>query len=284
MKKMKVVIGIVLFLIVLTALFITYTHFRTYTVGKDLKFSEINRVYCMSSMHSSDYGYIYDQYSAGKRTEGCYVETDLFDPESGEQVKTTVRITEDEYLEILRAVEGSKYVRQDAPDKDRMDGYMDEQNQSADMFFDRMPDGPYELRLSSDARAAFISGVKELMDKYAAAQFEIHFTNKVCKGDVWIIDDTKENRGTSIWGTATIKETSPERDYSVKLYDNKDNTYLFRMIDEDDIYYEANALTLDDQYSVTIYRKDDEYREVFLIISDEEGNELQTLEVFNAAL
>ena len=98
---MKVVFGIVLSLIVLTALFITYMHFRTYTIGKNLKFSEITHVYCMSSVYSSEYGYCYDQYSVSNRSNRYYAKTDLFDQDKGEQIQTTVPITEEEAQELI---------------------------------------------------------------------------------------------------------------------------------------------------------------------------------------
>lgn len=212
MKK-KAVLGVVLALIVLIALFMLYMHFRTYTVGKDPKFSEITRVYCMSSMYSSEYGYCYDQYSIVNRSSRYYAETNLFDRDKGEQVETSVYITEDEYLATLKLIEGSKYARKDAPNKDRMDGYMDELNQSADMFFDHMPDGPYELRLSSDSRNAFIGRIKE----FIVDTITVGFVNEVEPADVWILENTEANLKTSLWGKASLPKSQLENVYSVTV-------------------------------------------------------------------
>ena len=279
MKK-KAVLGVVLALIVLIALFMLYMHFRTYTVGKDPKFSEITRVYCMSSMYSSEYGYCYDQYSIVNRSSRYYAETNLFDRDKGEQVETSVYITEDEYLATLKLIEGSKYARKDAPDKDRMDGYMDELNQSADMFFDHMPDGPYELRLSSDSRNAFIGRIKEFM----VDTITVGFVNEVEPADVWILENTEANLKTSLWGKASLPKAKLENEYAVTVRKDSGNSYLLRIIDTDEIYYAADDITLKDGYSLIIYRSDGEFQEIILSVYDEAGEKVADYSVFNAAL
>ena len=160
MKKFRFVILAVVIVVAAIVLLNVYNNHRTYTVGRNPKLSEITRVYVMSSMYSSDYGYIYDQYSAGVRNGEYYAETDLYDKDRGEQVKTTVSISEDEYGEILEFIDGSKYARKKASDPNRMDGYMDDLNQSADIIWDHLPDGPYGLSLSSEARSGFINAVE----------------------------------------------------------------------------------------------------------------------------
>ena len=279
MKK-KAVLGVVLALIVLIALFMLYMHFRTYTVGKDPKFSEITRVYCMSSMYSSEYGYCYDQYSIVNRSSRYYAETNLFDRDKGEQVETSGYITEDEYLATLKLIEGSKYARKDAPDKDRMDGYMDELNQSADMFFDHMPDGPYELRLSSDSRNAFIGRIKEFM----VDTITVGFVNEVEPADVWILENTEANLKTSLWGKASLPKAKLENEYAVTVRKDSGNSYLLRIIDTDEIYYAADDITLKDGYSLIIYRSDGEFQEIILSVYDEAGEKVADYSVFNAAL
>ena len=279
MKK-KAVLGVVLALIVLIALFMLYMHFRTYTVGKDPKFSEITRVYCMSSMYSSEYGYCYDQYSIVNRSSRYYAETNLFDRDKGEQVETSVYITEDEYLATLKLIEGSKYARKDAPNKDRMDGYMDEMNQSADMFFDHMPDGPYELRLSSDSRNAFIGRIKEFM----VDTITVGFVNEVEPADVWILENTEANLKTSLWGKASLPKAKLENEYAVTVRKDSGNSYLLRIIDTDEIYYAADDITLKDGYSLIIYRSDGEFQEIILSVYDEAGEKIADYSVFNAAL
>jgi hypothetical protein len=166
-KKVIYVIIAVVALVAAIALFNVYKNNRTYTVGKNPKLSEIKRVYVMSSEYSSDYGYIYDLYSAGFRKGGYYVETDLFDTDRKEQVVTTVIITQEEYMDILSFIDGGKFAREDRPDFNKMDGYMDEVNQSADLLWDNMPDGPYELRLTNEAWRGFLNIVKAAVKSHS---------------------------------------------------------------------------------------------------------------------
>ena len=86
---------------------------------------------------------------------------------------------------------------------------------------------------------------------------KVGFVNSVNQADVWIINNIEENRKTSTWGTASIKDAEQEKDYSVTLEKNSDDTYLFRMIDVDGIYYESNAITLKEGYSLLIFRSDE---------------------------
>ena len=86
MKKVIYVILAVVVLVAVIALLNVYNDYRTYTVGKDPKLSDIRRVHIMSSEYSSDYGYIYDLYSAGYRKGGYYAETDLYDKKEKKQL------------------------------------------------------------------------------------------------------------------------------------------------------------------------------------------------------
>lgn len=167
MKKVKYVILVIAVLVVVIVLLNVYKDYRTYTVGRNPKLSEITRVYIMSSEHSSDYGYRYDQYSAGFRKGGYYAETDLFDEKKKEQVVTTVIITEEEYMHILSFVEGGKYARKGKPDFNRMDGYMDEVNKTADLIWDRIPDGPYNLELTGEAWREFYGAVRDAVEAHS---------------------------------------------------------------------------------------------------------------------
>jgi hypothetical protein len=164
---MKWVILSAIVLVAVIALWNVYQDYRVYTVGKNPKLSEIRRVYIMSSEYSSDYGYIYEQYSAGFRKGGYYAETDLYDKNQKKQVVTTVIITQEEYMKILSIIDGSKFMREDIPDLNRMDGYMDEVNHSSDLIWDRMPDGPYELRLTDDAWRTFFIAVNSTVNTHS---------------------------------------------------------------------------------------------------------------------
>ncbi len=94
-------------------------------------------------------------------------ETDLFDEKEKTQVVTTVIITQEEYMHILSFIEGGKFAREDMPDPDRMDGYMDETNQTADLIWDRMPSGPYELRITGEAWRGFFGAVRDAVKTHS---------------------------------------------------------------------------------------------------------------------
>ncbi len=57
----------------------------------------------------------------------------------------------------------------------------------------------------------------------------IGFVNSVQTADVWIIPDTEENRKTTVWGTASVKNAEPEKEYPVSIPRNDGDTYLLRM-------------------------------------------------------
>ena len=112
----------------------------------------------------------------------------------------------------------------------------------------------------------------------------IGFVNSVKTADVWIIPDTEENRKTSVWGTASVKNAEPEKEYPVSIPHNDGDTYLLRMIDKDHIYYESKSVTLLEGYSLVIYRNEENGRDIRLVVYDSDGKELTDESVFNAAL
>ncbi len=112
----------------------------------------------------------------------------------------------------------------------------------------------------------------------------IGFVNSVQTADVWIIPDTEENRKTSVWGTASVKNAEPEKEYPVSIPRNDGDTYLLRMIDKDHIYYESKSVTLLEGYSLIIYRNEENDRDIRLVVYDSDGKELTDESVFNAAL
>ncbi|ETP72807.1 hypothetical protein UYO_1224 [Lachnospiraceae bacterium JC7] len=280
MKRVTVIAVVVFSIIMGVSPFWACQHFRNYTVGQNPKLSDIYRVYCMSSMYSSDYGYIYDTYSVGIRSGNYYAETDLFDEDNNKQILKTVSITEDEYLNTLSIIEGSKYEKKDAPDPNRMDGYMDELNQTSDMLFEHMPDGSWELKLSTELRQAFIDRVSEL----TGDTITIGFVNKVMPGDVWIIENTEVNRKKSVWGTASVKSNELEKEYSASIRKNPEDSYLFRMIDSQHIYYALDDMILRDGYSIMIFESDSEFEDIKIAVYDEKGEQTEERKVFNAAL
>lgn len=279
MNKLKVIIIILAVITAAVAAVIIYFQYiKTYEAGKDPKLTDITSAYTMTSMHSSDHGYIYDKYSVSKRDNKYYAETDLFDEEKKEQVITKAEITNAEYREIINLLAGCKYVREGRSDPDRMDGYMDDSNNSADIIWDHMPDGPWELSMDKDTRQKFTDAIKSVV-----RTINVAFTDEVEPASVWIIRDTQENRKTSIWGTAMLKpeELGKEYDFSIPL--SEDDKYLFRMIDDDGMYYETDIPELHDGWKLKLYYGESN-TDVRLDIHDDKGELMDEESVFNAAL
>ena len=279
MSKMKVIIiAVAAAVIVVAAWIIYFQYFKTYEAGKDPKLSEITYACYMTSMYSSDFGYIYDKYTVSKREKKYYAETDLFDEEKKEQTVTKAEITNAEYEEIINLLDGCKYLRQGKSDPDRMDGYMDSSNYYSDIIWDHRPDGPWELSMDTDTRRSFSESVRR-----AVRTINVVLIDDVEPSSVWIIRDTQGNRKTSIWGTAMIKPDKLGEEYTFAVPLSEDNKYLFRMIDEDGIYYETEIPELMDGWKLRLsYGEDD--REVHLNIYDDTGVLMHESSVFNAAL
>ena len=273
MNKIKIFFIVCLLIAVAgIAAWFVYMHFiKTYEVGKDPKLSEITRAYYLSGTQSSDYGYIYDQYSVSTSDSKYYAETDLFDRQKKEQVVTKLEITGKEYEAIISLLEGCTYIRQGTPRKDRMDGYLDESNYFADIRWSHQPDGAWKMSMPSEARQKFAEAVEK-----AVMTTEVSFT------DVWIIRDTPGNRSTTVWGTAMIDAEENGKEYSADIPLSEDDRYLFRMIDREGIYYSANIPCLKSGWK--LYLRWETNREVLLDVFDEKGELFVECEVFSAAL
>ncbi len=279
MKKLKFLLIIVLVIAAAIAAQVIYMRFiKTYTVGKDPKLTEIRRLYYISGMQSLDYGYIYDSYNLVKRDNKYYAETDKFDKDKKEQIVTKVEITGPEFKEILQLIEGCDYVRHKASDPDRMDGDIDNQSFSADIYWDKEPDGAWDLILDEATRGNLVTAIDN-----AVKTIGIVFNNETVPSSVWIIRDTKENRGTSVWGTAMVQAEELGKEYTVLIPLSQDYKYLFRMIDENQIYYEADIPKLKEGWKVSISNGSDNF-DARLQIYDEKGKLVSESTVFSAAL
>ena len=139
------------------------------------------------------------------------------------------------------------------------------------------------LILSAVVLCACASGSKSSED-LPEETVSIGFVNSVQTADVWIIPDTEENRKTSVWGTASIKDAEPEKEYSVSILRSDGDTYLLRMIDKDHIYYESKPVTLLEGYSIIIYSSEENDQDIRLTVYDNDGKKLTDEAVFNAAL
>ena len=109
------------------------------------------------------------------------------------------------------------------------------------------------------------------------------FVNEITTANVWIIADTETNRKTTLWGTATLSEAEPGKEYSVDIKKSADDHYLIRMIDIDGLYYDSESFEIKDGYSLLVC-EDEDYGEPHIIIYDGNGNISEDLTMFKAAL
>ena len=125
------------------------------------------------------------------------------------------------------------------------------------------------------------NGVNSQESNEPASTINISFIDLVEPGSVWIITDTEKNRHTSVWGTAMIKPEEMGKEYFADIPESVDSKYLFRMIDNDEIYYETDIPELKNGWKVIISRVG---LEAQLSVYDSGGKLVHTCEVFSAAL
>ncbi len=158
MQKRRVLPIIIILIAVAVAGGFAFMRFiKTYEVGKDPRLSEITSVYCMSTSNSPDYGHIYYKYTIRKRDQKFYVEMDVFDEQKGDQVVSNAEITNSEYNDLLKIIEGSKYTRQRTANSENVNT---DSSTFADIMWDRQPKGRWELNLDTDKRLNFANAVK----------------------------------------------------------------------------------------------------------------------------
>ncbi len=109
------------------------------------------------------------------------------------------------------------------------------------------------------------------------------FVNGSEKMDVWILPETDENRKTSLWGKATLAGVASGESGALRASKPATvETFIFRAIDEDKIYYEANGLVLEE--GCTIRLKREEPFKFTIEVSGGDGETAVTYPVFAAAL
>ena len=279
MSKLKVCIIIVI--IAATAAVVgrfAYMRFiKTYEIGKDPKLYEITNVHYTSGMYSSDNGYVYNEYTVRKRDQKYYARADVYDEEKGQTV-SEAEITGAEYGEIIKLREGCRYVREGRPDPKVMDGFMDTSSYTADIIWPNMPGGAWDLVMDPDTRSSFVNAVTG-----AVRTINISFIDEVEQGSVWILRDTTENRKTSVWGTAMIKPEETGKEYDAAIPLSADDKYLFRMIDEDSLYYEAEIPKLQEGWKLRLYTGEN-VRDIYLEALNDKGESVHEASVFCAAL
>ncbi|MBO4900663.1 MAG: hypothetical protein J5509_10285 [Lachnospiraceae bacterium] len=279
MKKILIpIIGVIVLAAIATGVIIFMRMNKIYTVGEDPKLSEITRITYTSGMQSADYGYIYDTYTISTRDQKYYAETDMFDEEKGEQVVSKIEMTRPEYTAILSLIDGCQFAREGRKNSGVMDGFMDSSSYYAEIMWPRRPDGAWHLLMDSGMRQAYAQAVEDV-----TRTINISFTDNAEPGSVWILRDTEENRKISLWGTAMIKPDTVGTEVSADIPYAEDAKYLFRMIDDDGIYYSGDIPELRDDWKLDIHPIG-EYWDFRLDVYDENGELRYECELFNAAL
>lgn len=113
---------------------------------------------------------------------------------------------------------------------------------------------------------------------------EILLENQVKTADIWIMEDTNENRKQSVWGGTTVKECAVETPQQLTIKNvSDDNLYIVRMLDDKGLFYEACNVEITEGQSIVIKSEDNDLRTV-VSAYDTEGSLQNEYEMFAAAL
>lgn len=112
----------------------------------------------------------------------------------------------------------------------------------------------------------------------------ITFENRIGTADVWIMEDTPENRKQSVWGDTTVKACAANEPLEIVLEAvSDDDLYIIRMIDGDGFFYEACGVEITDGQTVVI-RSEEDRSGTSVCVSAGEGSPVSEYEMFAAAL
>lgn len=113
---------------------------------------------------------------------------------------------------------------------------------------------------------------------------EIRVLNQIGAADIWVLPNTEENRKTTVWGKAMVsRNIVPDDEGTTVTIPVGTDEYLFRMIDTDEMYYEANGIVLDDHQSLVIREGEEDMTAVVAVYSAE-GTLMAEYDVFMARL
>lgn len=124
---------------------------------------------------------------------------------------------------------------------------------------------------------------KEQNDMESKKTKTVVFINGVQDADVWLLPQTEANLKTTVWGTASASGVKTGESRRISLGEpGDDGLYLFRMIDSESFFYSADALTLEDGWTLQVTGV--KLQSVTLEITNEKGESVGTYEVFSAKL
>lgn len=111
----------------------------------------------------------------------------------------------------------------------------------------------------------------------------VTFVNAVREADAWILPRTPAILKTTVWGTPTVSKAKPGESRPAPLREPDDGgLYVFRMIDAEGFFDSADALALEDGWTVKI--QGDDLQAMSIEISDSNGVLQHTSPVFAARL
>ena len=100
--------------------------------------------------------------------------------------------------------------------------------------------------------------------------------------DVWILPETEEILHTTVWGSATLRKTSPDVERPVALAaPGPAGLYVLRAIDTNGMYYAADEIALTDGDILRLSVRD---LQAVLTVEHANGAPADEYDVFSAAL
>ena len=108
------------------------------------------------------------------------------------------------------------------------------------------------------------------LDVVGTKEISVTFVNGVEDADIWILPQTDENLGTTLWGTPTLKDSVKDTIGTCRVEGGAEN-YIVRIIDADEAYYAASDFILLDGYTVRFTSDTDKY-DAALTVIDENGS------------
>ncbi len=106
----------------------------------------------------------------------------------------------------------------------------------------------------------------------------VTFINEVEEAEIWILPQTEEILKTSLWGKATfVLEAGEEAQFDLAGAGGP-GTYIFRVIDANEGYYEANDLHLEDGMTLRFTDYGGHPFDAVLEIIDAGGEVIDTIE------
>ena len=108
------------------------------------------------------------------------------------------------------------------------------------------------------------------LDVVGTKEISVTFVNGVEDADIWILPQTDENLGTTLWGTPTLKDSVKDTIGTCRVKGGAEN-YIVRIIDADEAYYAASDFILLDGYTVRFTSDTDKY-DAALTVIDENGS------------